>query len=84
MPLSQKTRMLPGGDLTVTQDVGKSDKRWHPIGCGGQFIDDRAIRGEELLRIAQPDIIERWCVTRQGIVGCRIMVFHRVMHSPDQ
>ena len=81
---AEEAGVLTRRDLTVAQDVRVGDKRRHPVRGRREPVHDRAIRRKQLLRVPQPDVVERRRVTRQRVVGRRVVVLHRVMHRSHQ
>lgn len=82
---AEETGVLAGGDGAVADDMGKGDGSGE-FGSGGrgEFVDEGTVGGEEFLGILEPDVVEGWSVTSEGVVGGGIVVPHGVMDGSDE
>ncbi len=76
--------MLAGRDAAVAQDVRERDERRDRPIVGRLEPGDRAAVGRiKLLRVAEPDVIERRSMPGQAVIGGRIVVLHPVIDRAD-
>ena len=55
-----------------------------PLVLGRELIDDAAVGGKQVERIAQPLVVGRRGVAGEGVVAGRVVVLHRVRERADQ
>ena len=76
--------MLAGRDAAVAKDVRERYERRHRRIVGRPQPGDRAAVGRiKLLRVAEPDVVERRSVTGQAVIGGRVVVLHPVVYRAD-
>ena len=82
--LAEEAGVLARRDRAVADHVRIGDERRHAVRARGELIDDAAVGREQVERIAQPLIVGRRGVAREGVVAGRVVVLHRVRERADQ
>ena len=84
MHFAKEASALAGRNRAIADDPRQRHKGRHFIPARTQAIYNRSIRGEQLRVVAQCDVVYRRRMSRQRIIGRRIVVVHVVVHRADQ
>src|SRR5207253_3889829 len=80
---AEEAGVLAGRHGAVGDDVGVGDEGGDAGAGGGQAIDNGAVGGTQVGRVAQPLVVGRRRVAGEAVVAGRVVVFHFVAQAAE-